>query len=576
MLVLMTLLVLAVQCVQCHFNNGEFKSVSALLGLEEARDVQHVVVSGRREGLGLEMELEQGKVVDAVVRNVELGESDVRGGWLKPLARGATCLRFQACRFGEGSLAALLQGILQDRGSTAVKWLSLHHCAVDAASLNDALPPLKEAKWGKGAVNEGAGAAVAAATAAAEEKEATVTCALNVLDLSHNELDLASIQAACRIMQRVPSVHTLALDMNPLSPPHMRALSQGLKKGGAGSSMVTLSLSGCGLSDKSAPSVVSLLRSQKALTCLDLSGNSLLGVNFMERLASALRKGAGQGLQELDLSYTSIGDGGCRVLTHALRSGHLPSLRSLKVRGIGATGKSLDALLSVEMDKEAAAAIVLRTMDISGNDLFAPKKKDASDKGAKAIPQKFMAAMKCLGLDETLKSSLELSMSSLEAYGLVGGKEKKSKRYSMRSNSNIQRALKYNATFQISQDDARRGKRVEHRRMAIKHESAAKEDPARLQERHSIKTLAQLVAAMATPGAAISVRDLQLNRVGLTAAHMARICKLAQKKLPGVERVEEGDVGNQRSACSISVRFNNLPPGAVEAMAGAVPIDIAH
>jgi hypothetical protein len=577
-LVVTTLVVLLVQCVQCYFNNGEFKSALALLGCEE-RDVQHVMVSGRREERGLDLELKQGHVVDAVVRNVDLGESDVCNGWLKPLARDATCLRFQACRFGRGSLAALLQGVLQGRGSTAVKWLGLHHCAVDAASLNAALSQLKVGKGGADAADTPA--ASASASAAEEEDErATATGTLNVLDLSHNELDLASIQAVCRIVQRVPSVHTLALDMNPLPPSHVRALSQGLKKGSAASSLGTLSLSGCGLCDKSASSVVSLLKSQTTLTCLDLSSN-VLGVDFMERLASALRKGVGQGLQELDLSYTSVGDGGCSVLTHALRSGHLPSLRSLKLRGIGATAKSLNALLAVVMDTDAAAATVLQCIDISGNDLFTSKKKKASgNNGAKAIPQKFLAAVKSLGLDEALKNSLDLSMSSFEAYGLVGGKEQKAKRYSRRSNSNYQRslrALKNDAAFKALQneDGTRRGQRVlEHRKVAINHDPSTKEDLARLQERHSIKVVAQLVVAMAAPEAAISLRDLQLNRVGLTPTHMARISQLVQKKLAGVERAEEGEVGNQRSPCVVSVRFNNLPPSAVEAM-GELSIDIA-
>ena len=233
------------------------------------------------------------------------------------------------------------------------------------------------------------------------------------------------------------------------------------------------------------------------------------------------------------------------------------------------------------MDTDAAAATVLQCIDISGNDLFTSKKKKASgNNGAKAIPQKFLAAVKSLGLDEALKNSLDLSMSSFEAYGLGGGKEQKAKRYSRRRNSNYQRslrALKNDAAFKALQneDGTRRGQRVlEHRKMAINHDPSTKEDLARLQERHSIKVVAQLVVAMAAPEAAISLRDLQLNRVGLTPTHMARISQLVQKKLAGVERAEEEEVGNQRSPCVVSVRFNNLPPSAVEAM-GELSIDIA-
>jgi len=475
--------------------------------------------------------------LNIVVRDVEL--DGVGYGHILSSLEKCVGLTFQSCRFAEGSLANVLSTCILN--SPKIRWIALHHCAVDSLSLAGVLESID-----------------AASTAP--------NTALCVLDLSHNALDSSAIHSVCGILQAVSSIHTLSLDMNELGLSELRALKNGMKRDGA-LSLRTLSLSSCGLKDDSMAPILKILNCQEKLRCLDLSGNGL-GVDAMERLASAFRKGVGRGLEELDLSYTKLGDAGCRVLTHALRSGYLPNLRSLKICGIGATGRALDTLLAVSMDNEAATGIALEHVDISGNDLFPVMKKEkGGSSSAKAIPKKFMAAMKTFGAAGTLMSSLES----------LSGK-KQAKRYH-------QRALTYGSSFKSKRKGEGEGggkdngksksrvRNVEHIKVSVSQDTSLKLDAARQQERRTIKTLAEVFVAMATattPGdSPFCMRDLHLNRVGLTDSKCLRLSKQIKKLMDSGK--ETAMVTNGNGVGSISIRLNNLPDTAISNLSNTIP-----
>ena len=82
-------------------------------------------------------------------------------------------------------------------------------------------------------------------------------------------------------------------------------------------------------------------------------------------------RGAVLTLKELDLSYNDLGDDGIFSLSKCISQGKLPKLESIILRQVGATKKSLLAL--IEGIGSGGMRKTLRRVDISGNQLHVYK-----------------------------------------------------------------------------------------------------------------------------------------------------------------------------------------------------------
>ena len=267
-----------------------------------------------------------------------------------------------------------------------------------------------------------------------------------------------------------------------------------------------------------------LLKSNNNIKSIDISHNAFTALGF-ESLFDSIASGAGKQLESLDLSYNDLGNSGILALSRALEINHLPNLKHLKLRSIGASPAGLAKLLS-----SFQGGCKLEVFDLSGNNLLQQKKKKKKPSIKNIAPI----------LKNVLQGTLTTSVKSFDK--IVGEIKKHTKGKENKKRIPVARRIGNSA-----KRDTKTG--LNRKSSITKHKSRKSEEVGKVNDQLDHKTIKDVAKALYTfvTSASHSLKRFSICSTGLNDDVCEAFVKLASKK-----KTISSDDNHDISICSSS------------------------